>query len=69
MNAPGSPPNPPAVFPLVDQPDSSTRGLLVYNRAQFLELDNTDAARRPFLEKAKPIYVSRSLGELVEGRQ
>jgi hypothetical protein len=57
------------IFPLVNHPDSSARGVLIYNRAQFQELPNTDADRRAFLAKAKPVYVSRSLGELVEGRQ
>jgi len=78
VNAASGITNPPAVFPLVDHPDSSTRGLLVYNRSQFLELPNTDngvadetnpATRRGLLMKAKPLYVNRSLGELVEGRQ
>jgi len=59
----------PPIFPLVDHPDRSARGVLVYDRNQFQELPNADPDRRAFLEKARPIYVTRSLGELAEGRQ
>ncbi len=68
----------PPVYPLVDHPDSSVRGVLVYDRERFLDLPNTDGGaadvrdvqtRRGLLMKARPLYVSRSLGAIVEGRQ
>ncbi len=73
-----NPPGPPLVYPLVDFPDKSARGVLVYDRARFLDLPttdngksdmNNDQTRRGFLMKSTPVYISRSIGEVVEGRQ
>ena len=55
-------------FPFVNHPDDSPRGVLVYERERFTTLNNTDADRRAFLERSRPVFISRFLGSTVEGQ-
>ncbi len=54
---------------LLWHPDDAARGVLVYDRERFNAFAPTDAAgRRTFLaSNARPIYVNRSLGSLIQG--
>ncbi len=54
---------------LLWHPDDAARGVLVYDRQRFNAFAPTDAAgRRTFLAtNARPVYVNRSLGSLIQG--
>jgi len=57
----------PTQYPYPDHPYPSARGLLVYDRNEFNGL-TSDTDRFSYLQtSARPVYINRSLGSLVEG--
>lgn len=57
--------------PIVYHPDASVRSLLVYDRKKWENIprENHDLRNEFLRNEAKPIYINRALGSLVEGMQ
>jgi prepilin-type N-terminal cleavage/methylation domain-containing protein len=61
-------PKPESTAPVVQHPDGSSRGLLLYDRHSWEGLSANDSAvREEFLRQtAKPVYVNRNLGDVLQ---
>ncbi len=52
---------------IVDHPDESARGLLVYDRTAYDQISPTDGAGRlAFLQRSRPVFINRITGSIVE---
>jgi prepilin-type N-terminal cleavage/methylation domain-containing protein len=68
---PATPPVPPALDPIVDHPDDSARGLLIYDREAYNRFAPTDAqGRLTYLQReARPVFLNKSMGSVVEEKK